>query len=871
MKSFFTAILAIVLMTVLVTAQPFTHYEARHCHPIAITPDGTKILVVNSADGRLSVLVPGANGTPILIAEIPTGNEPVSVRARNNHEAWVVNEVSDSVSIIDLTEMRVIDSLSAADEPADVHFANGKAFVTCARNGIVRVFDAVTRSPLPSIPIQGLYPTAMSSSADGSKLYASFLLSGNRTTVLPADNARSQPNPTNPALPAPPKTALIVPSNDSRVNYQVLDHDVVEIDTQTMSVIRYLSDVGTNLFDHQVHPTTGELWVLHSDSLNTIAFEPNLKGHFSFHRLSRQPLSANASAVPFDLNPGVNYAAPGTAAIIANGLAQPTALAIEPSGSHGWVAAFNSDRVAKVNLASGAIEQRINVRTGADVSSSAMRGPRGLVLHPTQPFLYVSHKFTQSVSVISTANNAILSEVSISSVNVIPESLRRGRGYLYDARLSSHGTVSCATCHLDADRDGLAWDLGDPGGAMVIVKGSALSAHITSVKNRDLHPMKGPMVTQTLRGMASNTTSVTTPAASVTTKFHWRGDKPSIQSFNSTFADLLGGALIDVDDMNDLTNYLLSLRHHPNPNRNFDRTLKTAVSGGNAVAGRDLFNDHLASHCATCHPLASGTDQNIDLMSEVGGKQPIKNPPLRTVYQRAAGFNPTPGASSLSGFGMSHDGTGFALPKVHPYALDELTNAELVDVTAFIMSFDTGTAPVAAASHVVTSANAVAMSAALQTMETAAMADGDLIVHGRIDGGSMNFLWNKASQRYQSDQQTSATWTRASLLSLLHAGDAFVFSGTPAGQGAARSIDRDADSVPDGLELVPRLSIEMLANASVRLSWADLGGNWHLQRSESLADIWETEMTNGTLQSGHVIITKPRSRPREFFRLQRNW
>lgn len=860
--------MALLLMAV---GQSFTHHEARHCHPIDVTPDGSKILVVNSVEGRLSVLVPGSNGTPILIAEIPTGNEPVSVRARTNTEAWVVNEVSDSVAVVDLINLRVMATLVADDEPSDVHFANGKAFVSCARNGIIRVFDAITRAPLPSISLQGNYPTAMTSSADGSKLYVSFLLSGNRTTVLPPNNNRSQPAPTNPALPAPPKTALIVPASDSRVAYEVLDHDVVEIDTQGLSVNRYLSDIGTNLFDLKVHPGSGDLWVLHSDSLNTIAFEPNLKGHFSFHKISRQPLSVGSVAVPYDLNPGVNFAVLASPTVKANALAQPTALVFDAAGEHAWIVAFNSDRVAKVRLSDGVIEQRIDVRTGGDVTSRAMRGSRGLARHPVLPHLYVANKFSQTISVISTATNAVMAEVPNSSFQVMPLELRRGRGFLYDARLSSHGTVSCATCHLDADRDGLAWDLGDPGGEMVIVKGSALSAHITTVRDRVLHPMKGPMVTQTLRGMASNTTSVTTPAASVTTKFHWRGDKPSIQSFNSTFPNLLGGALISAADMNDLTSYLLSLRHHPNPNRNFDRSLKTSLAGGNPVAGRDLFNDHLASHCATCHPLASGTDQNIDVMTEVGAKQPIKNPPLRTVYQRAFGLNPTAGASSVSGFGLAHDGTGFALPKVHPYVLDELTSSQLVDVTAFILSFDTGAAPVSVASLSVSAANASAMAVSLQVMESAALADGDLIVHGCIAGESVNFLWNKSAQRYQSDDQASATWTRAALLGLLSGDDVLLFTGVPTGQGAVRSIDRDQNGVPDGMQALPRLSIEILAGNSARLSWPQESGFWHLQRSASLGEMWQTETTNASANSGSMEVTKPTSLPREFFRLRRNW
>ena len=86
----------------------FTHFEARQTHPIALTPDGSKLLAVNSPDARLSVF---DASTMSLSAEVPVGLEPVSVRARTNDEAWVVNEVSDTVTVVSLTSSSVIATL----------------------------------------------------------------------------------------------------------------------------------------------------------------------------------------------------------------------------------------------------------------------------------------------------------------------------------------------------------------------------------------------------------------------------------------------------------------------------------------------------------------------------------------------------------------------------------------------------------------------------------------------------------------------------------------------------------------------------------------------------------------------------------------
>src|SRR5881628_808402 len=65
----------------------FTHFESAHVHPAVLTPDGTRLLVVNTPDDRLSVFdVTG--GEPWRMAEIPVGLEPVSVAALDDSTAW---------------------------------------------------------------------------------------------------------------------------------------------------------------------------------------------------------------------------------------------------------------------------------------------------------------------------------------------------------------------------------------------------------------------------------------------------------------------------------------------------------------------------------------------------------------------------------------------------------------------------------------------------------------------------------------------------------------------------------------------------------------------------------------------------------------
>src|SRR5688572_25054084 len=180
-------VLTLVILPLATHAQPFVNYEAKQTSPVRLSPDGSRLFAVNTPDGRLSVFNVTNPKNPILIAEIPVGLEPVSVNPVSNDEAWVVNEVSDSVSIVSVSQHVVTDTLYVKDEPADVVFANGRAFVSCGRNNQIAVFDAATHASITNIPVFGENPRSLCVNSNGTRVYAAFALSGNRTTIIPFD------------------------------------------------------------------------------------------------------------------------------------------------------------------------------------------------------------------------------------------------------------------------------------------------------------------------------------------------------------------------------------------------------------------------------------------------------------------------------------------------------------------------------------------------------------------------------------------------------------------------------------------------------------------------------------------------------------
>src|SRR6185503_16105529 len=154
------------------------------------------------------------------------------------------------------------DTIYVKDEPADVVFANGRAFVSAARNNQIAVFDFATHASITNIPVFGENPRSLCVNSNGTRVYAAFALSGNRTTIIPFNLAPNQPPPTNPNLPPPPKVSLIVDATDpawtngagAPIKFTMPDNDIVEIDTTTLAITRYFPRVGTVNFAIAVRP-----------------------------------------------------------------------------------------------------------------------------------------------------------------------------------------------------------------------------------------------------------------------------------------------------------------------------------------------------------------------------------------------------------------------------------------------------------------------------------------------------------------------------------------------------------------------------------------------------------------------------------------
>ncbi len=198
----------------------FIEFESGQVRPLATSPDGRLLFAVNTPNATLEIF-DLSSGKPIFQSRVPVGLEPVAVAVRNNNEVWVVNHLSDSVSIVSLADTpHVIRTLLVGDEPRDIVFAGSpaRAFITSAHRGQQRTDPSLAnvqgagnpQLTTPGIPRADVWvfdpentgtafggtpvrimsfftdtPRALAVSPDRNTVYVAGFKTGNQTTTIP--------------------------------------------------------------------------------------------------------------------------------------------------------------------------------------------------------------------------------------------------------------------------------------------------------------------------------------------------------------------------------------------------------------------------------------------------------------------------------------------------------------------------------------------------------------------------------------------------------------------------------------------------------------------------------------------------------------
>ncbi|MBL9002166.1 MAG: immunoglobulin domain-containing protein [Phycisphaerae bacterium] len=812
-------VLAVVAVTSSITAAQtgFVHWETPHISPITLTPNGQRLLAVNTADNRLEVF-DASGALPVWIRSIPVGLDPVSVRARSNTEAWVVNHVSDSISIVDLPTGRVVRTLLVGDEPTDIVFAGSpqRAFVSHSQLNQVRVIDpASPLAPPTIISIQGEEPRAMAVSPDGARVYVAIHESGNATGVVrqqdvsnaagPYGGRNPPPNsgnlidpPPGPGLPPPPPVAQIVRrqpdgvwrDDNNRnwsqfVTWNLHDHDVAMIDTGTLTV-SYANSMMTTVSGIGVRPD-GTVAIVGTEAMNEVRFEPNLRGVFITARIGTfSPVSPEVVSFA-DLNPHLTYQTPTIpGGLRAQSIGDPRGIVWHPTSGRAYITGMGSNNVI-ISDSSGGRHGRIDV--GA--------GPTGLAIRGDGSTLFVLNKFDGSISVISTDSESETARVAF--YDPTPAAIKEGRPFLYNTHLTSGlGQASCASCHIDARSDFLAWDLGDPRGQLKQVDQDCRQPDC-----RPWHPMKGPMVTQVLQGIVGNGA------------MHWRGDRRDLAEFAAAFVNLQGAdRQPSAEEMAKFERFIDSIDYGPNPNLQisgaFPANIATTGGGpGNPAQGLNIFNNAPVlgpnTRCVSCHTLPTGTSNEIDDPRLPLAPQGLKTVQLRGLWEKVGWLRNS--QNNGKGIGFNHHSEFDTLNALLQVGFNFGPQPQQAaqarrDVEAFMLCMPTETHASIGQQITFTGPNnndAAAVGRLNTFMSLADQGLVGLIAKGRVGGIDRGFAYSgpgvMASDRVGQSATVGALRTGAA------PGAEVTFTVVPPGTQLRMGIDRDSDGYGDRDEI----------------------------------------------------------------------
>lgn len=890
-------LLALLLQTPFALAESFVAFESLQFRPLALSQNGRHLFAVNTPDNRLEVFdIQGPE--PRLLASVPVGLEPIAVAVRNPREVWVVNHLSDSVSIVELGwpyRARVKRTLWVGDEPRDIVFAGegrSRAFITAAHRGQnspytdssnpaeaitpgigrtdVWIFDANDPgagpggTPLEVKTFFGDTAGPLASNADGSEVYVGVFKSGNRTTTLTEPllcngGAEAEPCFAFPGeaqspggVPGPnadihgviaPEVGLIVRNDGSawrdelgrdwsgQVRFSLPDLDVFRMQVGSGPVLESgaYSGVGTTLFGMAVDPTSGNLFVSNTEARNEVRFAglrdantqgiSTVNGHLAEARITVID-PATATVMPRHLNKHIDYSiVPAPPGVKERSLANPQGIAFSPDGSTLFVAAMGSDRIGVFDVDA---LQADTFEPDADAQVVVTGGgPTGVVADPRRDRLYVMTRYDNGLSVIDTTTLQEIAHVLLP--NPEPAAIRNGRRFLYDARIgSSNGEASCAACHIAGDKDELAWDLGDPAGS-VVANTNPFIFRPPPAPPAAFHPMKGPMTTQTLRGMANQG------------PMHWRGDKSgalepggdafdtdaAFKQFNIAFVDLQGSASeLDAADMQSFTDFALRLTPPPNPIRNLDNSLNTLQA-----AGRDAyFNSPInafGATCNTCHVLDAengffGSDGRSVFTGAPNtlAQADFVAPQLRNMYEKVGMFGmpatPVTGSDNtgftgeqIRGFGYMRDGAFDTLFRRLDVTVFDMPGGDTQRraVEQFMLAFDSELKPIVGQQVTLGRDSGSEANARVDLLiERALAGDADLVVRGQLWGSMIGWLLQDDG-RFRLDFAAGSTISEQVLRSLANFnGSELTFTAVPVGSGYRIALDRDADGILDGDE-----------------------------------------------------------------------
>jgi len=421
---------------------------------IAITDDGSRLLVVNPDSNSVSVIDPLAGEK---LAELTVGDDPRTVALEGRARAYVANRGSNTVSVINLSELTVAAAIEVEQQPYGVVVATGGDFAFAANSGSdsISVIETATLEVISTIAVCDR-PAGLAITAD--RLYVTHLLTGLVSVIdvtgLPATVPYCGPLDFDADGQI---TVVEIMQVASRWSCQCDDEcydprydidDNCDIDIVDIMVVAALWGPACPVISTGSTSNLAQSIVL--DPTGVHAYLPHIKSN----SLNPAPLfDTSIFPVVSVIDLTTNQHLPSelisldTVDVPVN---MPFDAAFTPDGSELWVlnSGSNDISVLKTELRTGVA----HIVVGAN--------PRGIVLSPNGGTAYVNNTLDGTVSVIDTTT-AEVTEVLASTNFYLPPIYLQGKKLFHSSArpaLTRDQWISCASCHFEGELDGRTWN-----------------------------------------------------------------------------------------------------------------------------------------------------------------------------------------------------------------------------------------------------------------------------------------------------------------------------------------------------------------------------------------------------------------------------
>lgn len=563
--------------------------------PIQITADGAHVWWVNPDHDAVSRYDTATADTstfslpvlPDVDAHRPGGLDV----ADDGSEVWVAGSASDRLFVLDGPTGGVLSTieLPTGASPTSVVFAPNGATVWVVLNqrAEVRVYDAVTRAPVATIPGFHRRPFGLAFSPDDPTAWVTHdRADGEDSHVTGIDVASHRI-----------VSHLLLKSVEPKSPGPISGDPVPVPEGGYLLLLGHLAG----------QPGAHRMWLpVQYQNFHNPQFTPDSTIQSALHRIDTESLQqASSERVVLSAvfaHDQFTLLGDGWDATVSG----PIDIAFDTTGDTAYVLQAHSGEVVVYPTDAGRFRP-----PGAPALTEIRVGehPIGLVASPTDSTLYVLNRLSRDVSVIDT--ELLVETTRLAAVVGVPEPFSpeflAGARLFHgsnDPRLSSNEKVACASCHPNGGSDGVFWEF-SPFGA----------GHRKSFSLLGLSHSFGPPVGG--RG-----------------QLHRSGDRDEVQDFEFTArSSLMGGtgflaspnpplgasnAGLD-PDLDAIATYLLGLPAvERSPHRAADGALVEAARRG-ALIFQGAAATPTGSGCVSCHVDPDFTDRDFH---DIGGFAP---------------------------------------------------------------------------------------------------------------------------------------------------------------------------------------------------------------------------------------------------------